>query len=99
MPQTNSPLLSPHVNVSAMPCESANMRSSSPTGPTTCNPTGIQFGPSNAGIVTQGTCSSVQMRLNAEFDTETTSAIASPDVLGVMIASQSLNTSAIARWH
>src|SRR4249919_246118 len=66
-----------------MPCESAKMRSSSPMGPTTCNPTGIPCGPSKAGIVTQGTCSSVQMRLNTEFETESISAIASPDVLGV----------------
>ena len=75
------------------------MRSSFPAGPTICRPTGIPFGPVNAGTVRQGPRISVQTRLKAEFETETRSATASPQVLGVMIASQRSNISASARWH
>ena len=72
-----------------------DLRPSPPTGPTTCSPTDIPFGPVNAGIVTQGPCINVQMRLNAEFHTETRSATASPQVLGVMMASQRPNSLAM----
>ena len=88
-----------YTNRAAIQPASAIVRSSSPTGPTICSPTGMPFGPVKAGTVRQGPRINVQTRLNAEFDTETRSATASPHALGVISTSQRSNTARSARWH
>ena len=71
---------------------------SSPWRPTIWIPSGRPFGPVPAGTVTQGTCSEVQMKLNAGSPVHSRPFGASPGADGVTSTSRPSIASGKARW-
>ena len=74
-------------------------RSSSPTWPTSCTPTGRPLGPEKAGRVMQGPCIIVHTRLNEDFWIPVRSSVGSPGALAVRIASNRRKIPVIASRH